>query len=369
MSKKDIPAVGALPSQALRKLIRAGYIRGAKEKNVQPASLDVTLSNEVYRVERLFLPDTKETVRELLSHVGVNRHNLDTPMERGVTYLARLNESLKLPKDVYAFCNPKSSTGRNDIHVRVLADKVPRYDDVTPAGWAGELWIAISPRSFPVKIAEGFALSQLRFFSASTRLTEPELVAFFDSEPLLFNEKGKPYRYQDLKVKNGNGSVTLTLDLSTKIVGYECLEPSRVLDLSERGSMLPQKFFRPIERGGDSIVLHQGRFYILSTCERVRVPAALACEMRPMDERYGDFRAHYAGFIDPGWGWGKNGEGKGRTLTLEVRPFENLEVRHGQVIARIVFERMSEVPDRLYDTITSTYTDQRGPRLGKQFKE
>lgn len=367
MSKTDVQPRGALPSQMLRKMIREKVIRGAPEKNVQPASLDVTISDEVYRVERLFLPDANETVRSLLSHVGAVPHSLSTPMERGVTYLARLNESLALPKDVYAFCNPKSSTGRNDIHVRVLADRVSRYDDITPAGWKGELWIALSPRSFPVIIEEGFALSQLRFFNANTRLEESDILQRFKEDPLLFNTKGKPIRYDDLKVKNNNGSLTLTLDLSTKIIGYECLEPSKVLELSKRKSVSPEKFFRPIERNGDSIVLHEGRFYILSTLERVRVPDTLACEMRPMDERYGDFRAHYAGFIDPGWGWGKRGEGRGRTLTLEVRPFENLEVRHGQVIARIVFERMAEVPDRLYDTINSTYTDQLGPRLAKQF--
>lgn len=356
---------GALPRERLQELLSKGAIEGAQEHNIQPASLDVTLSDEVYRVERLFLPTTREAVRDLLPHIGAQRHNLSTPMERGVTYLARLNETFALPRDVYGYCNPKSSTGRNDLHVRVVADGMARYDAFA-VGFSGEAWIAIRALSYPVRMPTGFALSQVRLFDADRRLSRQELEVQYKQDPLLYNASDTPLPFEEHGVFH-HGSLTLTIDLSGEVAGFECLEPSTVLDLSCVGTQDAARFFRPMTHSSDSIVLREGRFYILSTCERVRVPPHLACEMRPMDERYGDFRAHYAGFIDPGWGWGEAGEGTGRTLTLEVRPFENLEVRHRQIIARIRFEHMAAQPGIAYDAAGSNYTKQQGPKLAKQF--
>ena len=166
---------GALPSQMIESLVDGGFIQGADKKNIQPSSLDLTLSEEVYRVERLFLPREGETVRALLSAIGSDPHALKSPMERGVTYLARLNETLALPSGVYALSNPKSTTGRNDIHARVLSDGSSRYDEMTPGGWQGELWVAISPKSYPIKVAVGHSLVQLRLFNGDTRLDNFEL--------------------------------------------------------------------------------------------------------------------------------------------------------------------------------------------------
>ena len=359
---------GALPSQKIRELIKNGAIKGADKSQVSPSSLDLTISDEVYRVERLFLPVKGESVRGLLDHIGAVAHNLDMPMERGVMYVARLNESFKLPKDIYGFCNPKSSTGRNDIHARILADGIPRYDDVAQPGWSGELWIAMTPKSYPVIMPPGFALSQLRLFDDDTRLTEADIKDAFINEPLLYGPDDKPLKYEELTVQNNDGSLTLTIDLECDVVGYECFEPSNVLDLGKIKGYEPNDYFRKLEKENGTLVLKEGHFYILSTLEKVRVPPTLASEMRPMDERYGDFRSHYAGFFDPGWGWGEKGEGCGRTITLEVRPFENLEVRHGQAIGRIRYERVSEQPDMLYDTKDSNYLVQNGPKLAKQFK-
>lgn len=367
MSESKSVSKGALPSQALRSLLKEGTIKGADESQISPSSLDLTISDEVYRVERLFLPDGNETVRSLLKGIGATKHDLNAPMERGVSYLAKLNETVELPKDMYGFCNPKSSTGRNDIHVRIVADGVSRYD-VISKGWKGELWLALTPRSYPVIAPEGFSFSQLRLFTGDMRLSEEEIQDCFKNDPLLYTMDNRAIPYDDMKVHNSDGSVTLTIDLQSDIIGYECFEPGAVLDLGKMKHYDLSDFFTPLYKS-DSLVLREGHFYILSSLEKVRVPSHLALEMKPMDERYGDFRSHYAGFIDPGWGWGKKGEGTGRTLTLEVRPFENLEVRHGQAIARVQYERVTEVPDLLYDARgDANYTVQHGPKLAKQFK-
>lgn len=341
---------GAFPDSMLHRMAEAGFINGAKEHHIGPASLDLCISEEVYRVNGMFQPRMGETIRSLIARLDVRVHQVGTPFEREVVYLARLCESLKLPKNVYGYCNPKSSTGRHDVHVRVLADGVPRYDAVTPAGFAGELWAVIVSRSYPIVIPLGEPLTQLRLFNAKTKLSEEEVEIAFSQWKLLHNLEGKPLSYDDVLIRDNDGSIILTLDLESSVAGYECSGQQQILDFS-RGKRAYDgaDFFEPIKVQGDRVYLRRGRFYILSTAEAVRVPPCFACEMVPMDARSGEFRAHYAGFIDPGWGYGADGGGKGRPLTLEVRPFEDLVIFKNHPIAKIKFEEMVTPPDVHYD--------------------
>jgi len=364
--------IGALPYQTILEMMKDSVVSGGLKENVNPSSLDVSINaKEVYRLERGFMPKRGEKIRTLLSYANASKHNTNNPLERDVIYIALLNEKLDLSKlsGVYGFCNPKSTTGRNDVHVRILADGVSRYDSI-PKGYKGELWITIIPKSFSVKIPDKQQLAQIRFFNDDTRLNEKNIEKSFKEARFVWNKEGKSFKYGDLKIKDNDGSIILTLDLSDKIVGYESRGSNRVLDFSKIGFHNPEDFFDPIFKKNNFITLHRGCFYILSTYEHVLVPPEFACEMIPADERSGDFRAHYAGFIDPGWGYGKNGKGKGRPLTLEVRPFEDIIVRHGQPIAKIRFERVAGIPKVLYDSLgTSNYTVQGGAKLSKQFKK
>jgi dCTP deaminase len=358
---------GALPCQTILELIDAGFIIGAKEDNARPSSLDLSISSEIYRVEGIFQPRRNETVRQVLKQIKKQKHSLSKILARDQMYLIRLNESLDLPESIYAFCNPKSTSGRIDAHVRLIADGISRYDSIKP-GWKGELWISIVPKTFPIKLYEGVSLNQLRFFNGDTRLSDFELEVTMKRHHLLWRQDAMPYQYHELKVRDNDSSVILTLDLKNKVLGYEGVVSDHPVDLSKIKFYDSKKFFKPIKMKGDNLHLKKGSFYILSTHEAVRVPPDLACEMVPMDERSGEFRSHYAGFIDPGWGWGRNGEGKGRPLTLEVRPFEDLIVRQGQPIGKIKFERLTEVPSVSYDAIGSHYIQQTGPKLAKHFK-
>lgn len=361
--------LGALPCQTILSMMNAGFIKNANEKNVAPASLDLTISPEIYRVERIFQPRPGEKINELIKSIETYPHDLKHPLEKGVTYLARIEENLNLPENVYGYCNPKSSTGRNDIHTRILADGVPRYDAITPVGFKGELWTIINPKSYPIKICAGETLSQARFFNHNTKFDELDLQIALKEFNLIWNSAGdKYYCYDELKIRDNDGSVILTLDLTQDIVGYKCYGSNRILDLSRINSYSSENFFEPIRKRDGGIYLRKGDFYILSTKEAVRVPPHLACEMSPMDERSGEFRSHYAGFIDPGWGWGSEGEEKGRQITLELRSFEDIVVRDNQPIGKIKFERMAEIPDIIYDKkTTSNYKKQIGPKLSKHF--
>ena len=364
MAKRE----GALPDHRILEMLEAGFIKGADVENINSASLDLTVSGEIYRLEYgLFQPKPGEDITDCLNRAGFTPHSLEYPLERGVTYLARLNESLALPDSVYGYCNPKSSIGRNDVHVRVLVDGVPRYDAATPAGCYGGMWAAICPKSFPVRLASGGALSQIRFFTANTRFDELDLQIHLRRDKLLWHNDN-PLFDDDLMIKDGDGSIILTLALDEKIIGYECRGSNRVMDFSKRRHYRSDDFFTLLQKNGSPLYLKKDCFYILSTREAVRVPPHCACEMVPMDERAGEFRSHYAGFIDPGWGWGENGEGHGRLITLEVRPFEDMTVCDNQPIAKIRFEKMMALPDAHYDQLDkSNYTAQAGPRLSKHF--
>lgn len=359
---------GSLPSQLIREMISAGFIKGAMESSVKPSSLDLTISDEIYKVEGIFQPRPSETVRQVLEKIKKEKYSLEQPLLRNQMYLIRLNETLTLPKEVYAYCNPKSSSGRVDIHVRLVADGISRYDTVDK-GWSGELWVSVMPKTFPVKMTAGQSFNQIRFFNEDTRLSNTELEIFMKESKLLWRlHESEPYTFDDLKIHDNDGAIIQQLDLEGPVVGYVGIKSEKVVDLGKINEYDPAEFFKPLKKEGDFLYLKKDEFYILSTREAVRVPPGLACEMVPMDERSGEFRSHYAGFIDPGWGWGKDGEGKGRPLTLEVRPFEDIIVRNKQPIAKIKFERMTDVPDIVYDGIQSNYSVQSGPKLGKNFK-
>lgn len=360
---------GALPAQSLKDLMQQGHIAGGLFEHISPASLDLTLSDEIYTIRGLILPRVGEKIRDMLTLMEAKEFSIETPLKAGELYLVKLNETLNLPATVYGYCNPKSSTGRLDMHVRVLADGVPRFDSVTPRGFSGELWLAIHAQSFSVKVHKGTPLTQLRLFTGDTSFT-PEDLSNSLKEGLVF-ERGsdKQLLYEDLVTHDDDGTVVLTALVEDGLCGYECIaKPEQVIGVKNIAYYEASDFFRKINVEDGALRLKRDRFYILSGAEAVRIPPHLASEMIPIDERSGDFRSHYAGFLDPGWGYGKDGEGKGRPFTLEVRPFEDLVVRSSQPIAKIRFERMTEIPEFHYDTKVSNYLVQFGPKLGKQFK-
>lgn len=365
---------GALPSQTISQMIEAGHIAGADSDNIQPASLDLVLSDELYEVEGIFQPRADETIRDVLGLISHEKRSFDQPLEKGKAYLARLSEALDLPSSIYGYCNPKSTTGRLDVHVRVLADGVSRYDSISPRGYRGELWLLIIPNSFAIKANSGQTLAQLRLFNADTRFDEFELELAMSRRELIWQgQQDELLSHEKMRANDGDGYAILTLGLETPVVGYRAIETGETIDLSKVGEHESEDFFEPIfkeDLSAEKLSLTRGNFYILSTAERVRIPPELACEMMPMDERSGEFRSHYAGFLDPGWGYGQDGEECGRPFTLEVRPFEDLIVRHGQPAAKIRFEHMSETPETSYEALAPNYhrqTGASGPKLAKQF--
>ena len=361
-------APGTFDSVGLTALVAAGHVRGPAlvPGQIQPASLDLRLSDEAYRMPGSVLPVPGERVRALVDELSLERIDLSRPacLARGGVYLVRVQETFALPPGIEAYANGKSSTGRVDLATRVLSDGSPRYDRI-PAGYQGELWIELIPRSFNIIAQAGVALNQVIVFRDRQVWGQTALAARHAIEPLLFTSTGAPAPASHLF----DGRLVMGADLERDIVGFVAKRTHKPLVLGNIGQHASADFFEPVPRpGGGYLYLEQDRFYILVTRERVAVPADLACEMVPYDPTAGDFRAHYAGFFDPGWGM-RQGRTVGLPAVLEVRPHtDDLILRHGQPIAAMAYETLQQPCVRLYGECGNTYADQDGPRLSKHFR-
>ena len=362
---------GTFPSQEIARLIKGGAIAsaaGIAPEQIQPSSLDLTLSVEAYSMTGSLLPLGGEKVRDLIERFARYPISLREPavLVRDNVYLVRLRESLKLPQGVAAYANNKSSTGRIDLQTRVICDKNPRYDRV-PEGYEGELWLEIIPKSFDVKVRAGDSVNQTIFYSERTFVLGNDLARLSRKTPLMFAAS------EAVPQPAGDG-LLMTLDLEQDIVGFvakKSLKP-KPIDLAALGQHEPEDYFEPIRKPKDgALFLSQNAFYIFSTYEYISVPPDFAVEMLPYDTSAGEFRAHYAGFFDPGFGYGAKGEVKGTPAVLEVRPYEDdLIVRHRQPVCKMAYEKLTAPPDKLYGVgVKSNYAQQRGPRLSKFFRQ
>ena len=358
---------GVLASQHLKDFIEGDFIKGVEKSYVNPASIDLALGEEAYRLECVFLPRKGQTVRSMLKTIGATAHDLRLPLEVNVPYLIHFKGQFELPEGVYGYANPKSSTGRLNLFSRTVADGVWMFDAITEA-WTGELWMLIRPDSFPVLLSPGQAVSQMRLFDGRGFLDELELKTALNKK-LLYHPNSTPFTPAEASAQRHGDSLFLSAGLPDGLVGYECRGTHKVLDFGKVGCYKPEQFFTPMYAKGGSILLRQGSFYILTTKERVRVPAEYSAELRATDQRLTNSRIHAAGFIDSGWGFGLDGEVQGRPITLEVTTNEdNVLLQDGQNVARIKYEWMRERPEKLYDEVRSNYTTQATAQLSKHFK-
>jgi len=359
-------ADGILPDRMIAAMEEEGLILPAfpfVESQIQPASLDLRLGEVAYRVRASFLPGPDTTVAERIDELKL--HEIDITdgavLETNCVYVVPLLESLALPPSIHASANPKSSTGRIDVFTRVIADGTRRFDMIA-AGYHGPLYAEISPKTFPVLVRQGSRLSQIRFRTGEPLLDHDELEDLHAHERLV-----------DCDDADLAGGVALSIDLSGEgsggFVGYRAKRHTGVVDIDRRGGYAIDDFWEPIKARPDgSLVLDPGEFYILASKEAVQVPPDYAAEMVPFDPLVGEFRVHYAGFFDPGFGYAGAG-GKGSRAVLEVRSREvPFILEHGQIVGRLVYERMLAEPDTLYGTrIASNYQGQ-GLKLSKHFR-
>jgi len=354
---------GILPDTAIRDLIAAGHVRleaPATSGQVQPASLDLRLGPTAYRVRASFLPGPDFRVAEKLDQLALHEFELaaGAVLETGCVYIVPLLEGLDLPAEIAASANPKSSTGRLDIFTRVITDRARAFDQM-PAGYSGPLYLEISPRTFPVLVRSGSRLSQIRFRRGNAVLDDAQLAEIDRRERL----SSGPARFI--------GGLALSIDLSgaDRLVGYRAKRYTGLIDVDRVAGYDAEAFWEPVRRGPrPEIVLDPAQFYILVSAEAVHVPPDYAAEMVPFDPLVGEFRVHYAGFFDPGFGHAPAG-GHGSRAVLEVRSHEvPFILEHGQTVGRLVYEPMAARPERLYGAELGSNYQAQGLKLSKHFR-
>jgi dCTP deaminase len=357
--------VGVLPVQAIESLVAEGHITLAQPLlpgQIQPASLDLRLGAKAYRVRASFLPGREVSVEERLAEVKLHEIDLSqgAVLETGCVYVVPLIEGLDLPPDLSASANPKSSTGRLDVFTRVIADRVTAFDQI-PAAYRGPLYAEICPQTFPILVLEGSRLTQIRF-----RFGEPQ-----DSDAELFelHARERLVSTPDADISNG---IALSVDLSgdaAGLVGYRAKRHSGLVDVDAPGSCAISDYWEPIRVGAQRrLILDPDQFYILASKEAVHVPPTHAAEMVPFNPLVGEFRVHYAGFMDPGFGHAPAG-GEGSRVVLEVRSHKvPFILEHGQIVGRLIYERLTEVPRLLYGRDLGSNYQAQGLKLSKHFR-
>lgn len=367
-------STGILPSQTIKQYIESGKIISdvpIESGQLQPSSIDLRLGPVAYRVLAGFLPGKHSSVMGKLKQLGHNVIAIDLTspyiFEKDCVYIVPLLEELRLPSQISAKANPKSTTGRLDIFTRLITDYGSLFDRV-PAGYKGKLYAEISPRSFSIRVGEGMSLNQLRFARGAPPPSDKKLLELHEKKPLVYGENDELLQPV---IENG---LTLSIDLEMNdgpdLVGYIAKNTTAVIDLAQINHYEPFEFWDPIMKPpSGEVIIEPNKFYILASKEKIRIPPSYAAEMVPYDPVIGEFRAHYAGFFDPGFGCGDDDK-KGTRAVLEIKAhYVPFLIRHRQIVARLAYERMMHVPEDVYGAdIGSSYHDQT-VTLSKHFKQ
>ena len=357
---------GILPDQDIAALFKSGALstpRALDADQIQPASLDLRLGEKALRVRASFLPGPGHSVADKLDRLQLHEIDLTAGavLETGCVYIVPLLERLALPADISASANPKSSTGRLDIFTRVMTDHGAEFDKIA-AGYQGPLYLEVSPRTFPIVARTGSRLSQIRFRTGNALLSEDELHALHRDETLVASDQPNI----------SGGGIALSIDLkgdASGLIGYRAKHHTGLIDVDRRAAHDVLDFWEPLyNRGAADLVLDPDEFYILVSREAVHVPPLHAAEMTPFDPLVGEFRVHYAGFFDPGFGHSAAG-GTGSRAVLEVRSHEvPFILDHGQTVGRLVYEHMLRRPQVLYGTDLGSNYQAQGLKLSKHFR-
>ena len=363
---------GVFPSQDIRGLIVSGGVTAESAiaaEQIQPASLDLRLGPVAYRVQASFLPGKQSTVSKQIEKVKMAELDLSKPavMEKGGVFIVPLMERLNLPDTVAARANPKSTTGRLDIFTRLITNYAHEFEGVRK-GYSGPLFAEIASRTFTISVCAGMKLNQLRFLRGDPLTSDKKVRELDKGNPLVWDRGGPG------KASFDKGRLEITVELGCtpgrEITAYRARQYAPLVDLAKIHHYDPVKFWDVVDTDKTRrLILHPGEFYILASKQSVSVPPSFAAEMVPFDPSIGEYRVHYAGFFDPGFGYGIAGEVKGTPAVLEVRAQEvPFMIEDGQMVGRLKYSSLLGRPDKLYGGQIGSSYQRQGLTLSKQFR-
>jgi dCTP deaminase len=361
---------GILPSQSIRELIAKGRIVGNRaitEEQIQPASLDLRLGDIAHRVQASFLPGPGGKVEARVKELRMARVDLTSAavFEKGCVYIVPLLEELDLPRDISGKANPKSTTGRLDVFVRLITDDGVEFERVPP-GYKGRLYAEIVSRTFTVAVRAGMRLNQLRFVRGNPVSSDSRIRRLDEEENLTYMDEESPVK---ASVDRGL-RITVNLEGASadEVIAYKARKHAPAIELDRINYYAPEEFWEARKHGSNRLILEPGDFYILASKERVRVPPEFAAEMVPFDPSVGEFRIHYAGFFDPGFGYGSS-DIKGTRAVLEVRAHEvPFLIEHEQFVGRLTYMPLLSKPEKIYGLQIGSSYQQQALTLSKQFR-
>ena len=376
---------GMLPRQFLREAVEAGYVGASinfPDSLFQPASLDLRVKNIVYRLRSTFLPHPQYSIQSSIDSLAEHIITLDDKdgaiLENNHYYLVPIEETLELPPTLRGRASPKSSIGRLDVFVRILAERTTRFDDV-PSGYKGNLYALVGPRSFAIVLRPGDCLAQLRLITTAPGaiVSDDELNRFWSNTPLLYRPRrsdgsSQPIGYERAVLDEG---IFLSADFlrpPRAPLGYKPRRVGSVIDLAKVRFYEAADYWAPVlpDYGLNAVRLVPDEFYLVRCQEKLSIPPSLAAEMLAYDARLGELRSHYAGFFDPGFGYNPDLGLLGTHPVLEVRTQESFVVQHGHTLCRLQIFRMVEEPDIVYGDVRlgSSYQEQQRYPFSKHFR-
>ena len=330
------------------------------KNQIQPSSIDLTISEECYEINSSFLSNNKK-VKEKLLEFSLQKISLKEGfiLKKNITYLIKLNEKLNLPKNIFGKCNPKSSTGRLDIFCRTILDYCDEYEKI-PCEYNGDIFLELTSRAFDIFLKEGDSLNQMRLINITNDyLNDKKLSQLHLNTPIIFDSDNK---VQEPIISSGL-KIAVDLNKNNLITAYKAKKNTPVLIFNQKHTHKVNDFWESIKNNNNKLTILPGDFYILKSKQKIRIPKNMAAEMIPYDTSLGDFRVHYAGFFDPGFG-----DPNGSFAVLEVKTNEvSFNLEDGQNIAKLIFENLNKPTNITYgNKIDSNYQNQ-GLALSKHF--
>ena len=355
---------GALPAEQIIALHKRSFIKCRKSitaYQIQPASMDLRLSKKCWEVEASFLPGQKTSVRQKLSKLKTREIDLSgfKTLKKGKIYIIQIQEELNLPDNISAVANAKSSTGRLDILTRLISDNSSCFD-VIRKGYEGKVYVEIAPISFSIIIKEGITLNQLRFHNEQQIITDRQL-----------EKLNTKYHIVENATQIDNG-ITISVNIKSRRdepIGFKARENCPAINLSKLNFYKVDTFWKKLFSENGYITLAPGAFYILRSKEYITIPPQTAAEMVPYEVKMGEFRVHYAGFFDPGFGYTRNREDNRSKAVLEIRCHETpFILEDSQIIGKLIYETLASKPNSTYGEIIGSNYQGQTLKLSKHFE-